>query len=373
MESHLECLCRGLKDRVDLKVLVANDAPKNLDERVDGVDVSRIGTWFEFASSQVCPDLARQIRSHPADIVHLHWPNPTAVLAYFASGHPGRLIVTYHSDIIRQRTLGTVFSPVLHTLLRRSAAIVCTSPNYIDSSPVLQKHRHRCRIIRFGIPLDGYDAYDMQASAAIRRQYGPRIVLAVGRHVYYKGFEYLIRAMARIDGLLLMAGNGPLRETLQKEAVLRGVQERVVFLGPVEDVVPYLHAADVFVMPSIARSEAFGIAQLEAMACSKPVVNTSLDSGVPFVSPNGVTGITVPPKSEHALADAITTLLDNGYLRAQYGRAARMRVQQEFSLEVMTSRTLDLYNEVLGSRPTEQSSLELPGIDCVTTFSRKAE
>jgi glycosyltransferase involved in cell wall biosynthesis len=129
---------------------------------------------------------------------------------------------------------------------------------------------------------------------------------------------------------------------------VRGVGDRVFFLGDAQDVIPYYHAADVFVLASVARSEAFGIVQLEAMTCGKPVVNTKLASGVPFVSLDRVTGLTVAPANQQALASAINALLDDPKRRVAYGQAARRRVRQEFSVEVMASRTLELYAEVMG-------------------------
>jgi rhamnosyl/mannosyltransferase len=122
----------------------------------------------------------------------------------------------------------------------------------------------------------------------------------------------------------------------------------VVFLGEVDDVVPYYHAADAVVLPSTTRSEAFGIVQMEAMACGRPVINTALDSTAPLVSLHGQTGLTVTPKNVHELAFAMNLLLDDERLRLQYGRAARCRVETEFRAEVMTSRTLDLYRQILG-------------------------
>src|SRR5262249_13696018 len=148
-----------------------------------------------------------------------------------------------------------------------------------------------------GIALDRFEHCDTDAVARLRQRFGDRLILAVGRLVYYKGFEYLIRSMAQVRGKLLIIGNGPLRAKLDEVAVQLNVSEKVVFLGEVQndEVTPYYHAADVFALPSVARSEAFGIVQIEAMASGVPVVNTSLDSGVPFVSLHEQTGLTVPP------------------------------------------------------------------------------
>jgi glycosyltransferase involved in cell wall biosynthesis len=156
----------------------------------------------------------------------------------------------------------------------------------------------------------------------------------------------LIQAMAKVDGCLLISGGGPLRPALEARIRKLGLENRIHLLGEVEDIAPLYHAADVFVLASIARSEAFGLVQLEAMACGKPVINTALDSGVPFVSQHGITGLTVPPGDPGALALAINKLLDNQDLRLRYGWAARERVHSKFHLDVMVGRILDLYQQM---------------------------
>ncbi len=347
METHLQALCGELKRTVNVEVVVAGDGRETLEETIDGVRVARLGTLLNFAAAPVCPQMVGRVRASRADIVHIHWPNPTAVLAYLASGHRGPLVVSYHSDVIRQRLLRKPFWPILKHALRRSRAIIAATPNYVESSPILRKFRERCRVIPYGIELEQFDRVDTIEVSRLRREYGPRIVLGVGRLVYYKGFEYLIRAMRDVEGRLLIVGGGPLREELEREAREAGVSERVHFLTDVADVRPYYHAADVFALSSVARSEAFGIVQLEAMACRKPVINTELDSGVTFVSLDRQTGLTVLPADARALGDAINKLLDDPALSAAYGQAGRRRVEQEFNLDLMTRRTLQVYDEVM--------------------------
>jgi rhamnosyl/mannosyltransferase len=279
---------------VDLEVLVSADGRRTTVEERDGVRVTRIGTVATVAAASFNPGLARAIGRSGADLVHFHHPNPTAVLSYFASGRRGPLVVTYHSDIVRQRVLGALASPLIHAFLARADAIIATSPQYLASSPVLRRHEERCHVIPFGVEMGEMADVDPADVAAIRSRHGERIVLAAGRLVYYKGFEYLVRAMHTVPGRLLIAGDGPLREELRRVAIDAGVADRVTLLGAVPDLRPYYHAADVFAFPSVARSEAYGIVQMEAMACGLPVVNTALDTGVPFVSPDGVTGITAP-------------------------------------------------------------------------------
>lgn len=346
METHLQLLCGALRKDVDLRVVVAGAGTSIVDELIDGVPVHRVPTWASLAGAPLCPAMVGAIRRSNADIVHLHLPNPAAILAYLASGHQKTLVCSYHSDIVRQKMLGAAFQPVLMRALRRSAAIVASTPNYVESSAVLRTVKDRCRVIPYGIPAAGFDYADPEVVQAIKDRYGPNLIVAVGRLVYYKGFKYLIRAMHGVHGRLLLIGAGPLKADLEAQA--RAVGDRVVFLDEVENVVPYYHAAELFVLPSVARSEAFGIVQLEAMACGKAVINTGLDSGVTFVSVDKVTGLTVPPEDSDALAAAITFLLENPELRARYGTAARDRVRRLFTVEAMANSMLQLYGDVCG-------------------------
>jgi len=291
-----------------------------------------------------------RIRSSQAHLVHIHLPNPAAVLAYLASGHRAPLVITYHSDTVRQRVLGTLFQPFLNAVLRRSDAIIATSPNYLESSSVLRNFRDVCHVIPYGIDTRQFEQCEPEAAARIRRQYGERLIISVGRLVYYKGFEVLLRAMAQVRGKLLIVGDGPLRAELQQLASQLGIADKVVFCGEVQnaETAPYYHAADVFALASVARSEAFGIVQIEAMAAGLPVVNTRLDSGVPYVSLDQQTGLTVPPQDPAALAGAINQLLDDPGLRARLGAAGVRRARQQFSVQAMTERALQLYYSVAG-------------------------
>ncbi len=182
-------------------------------------------------------------------------------------------------------------------------------------------------------------------------------VLQIGK------FYPLIRAKSKVRGVLLIAGEGSLRQSLERQAQNAGVEERVVLLGEVKDTRPYYEATDVFALASTARSEAFGIVQLEAMSHAKPVVNTQLDSGVPFVSVDGVTGITVRPGDHDALADAINRLLNDQELRSRLGQAAKRRALQEFGLRTMMRRTPEVYREVTQDAAVAASTASHRDID----------
>ena len=347
MESHLATLCGELAGDVDVRVIVANDGRATVAETVDGIPVLRVGTALSVSSATINPGMAAAIRRAAADVVHLHHPNPTGVLSYLASGSRAPLIVTYHSDIVRQRVLRALFSPVQHRFLRGAHAIIASSPDYAASSPVLRRHADRVRVVPFGIRPDDAGTPDPTTISALRARHGPRVVLAVGRLVYYKGFDYLVQAMANVDGHLVIVGDGPMREPLARLAAEIGVAERVTLAGRQDDVASHYAAADVFALPAVERSEAFGLVQLEAMAAGLPVVNTSIPSGVPFVSRDGQTGITVPARDAAALARALQRLLGDPALRARLGAAGRQRVTTEFSARRMARDTLALYREAV--------------------------
>ncbi len=349
IETHLKTLCEGLSRHVTVEVLVANDEPRETVEMFNGVAVQRLRELMRLAAAPICPALIRHIRNSRADLIHLHAPNPFAAVALMMSGNRAPLVISWHSDIVRQRFARTVFASFERQIVRGSAALIASSPEYIASSPILARNRDHCHVIPHGVRADDYRDPQTETIAYLRNRYGQRIVLAVGRLVYYKGFEYLIRAMRRIEGHLLIVGEGPRRHSLEREATLARLGGCITFLGALSasDLIACYHAADIFVLPSIARSEAFGIVQLEAMACGKPVINTRIDSGVPFVSVNGETGLTVAPGSSDALAIAINTLLESPELRVRYGTAAARRVREHFSFDMMVSRTFDLYERLL--------------------------
>ena len=348
METHLKALCEGLRWAARIEVLVSNTGRRTVVDQVDGIRVTRAGTWLDCAGASFSPAMAGCIRRSRADLVHIHLPNPPAVLAYLLSGHRGRLVLTYHSDIVRQKYLGAAVGPLMDLAIARADAVIVTSAMYLRTSPVLSRFVDSCRVIPFGIALDEYRRVPAQQVNEIRARFGTPIVLNVGRLVYYKGLEHLVRAMAQVKATLLLIGNGPLRPALERLARETGVAGRVRFLDRVDDLAPYYHAAEAFVFPSVARSESFGLVQLEAMACGLPIVNTSLPSGVPFVSVDGVSGLTVPPADAEALAKAMNLLLQNPELRARFSAAARQRVEQQFSVGMMLDKTWDLYREVAG-------------------------
>jgi len=351
METHLALLASRLTPFVEVDVAVAAGGQPHGRETVDGVTVHRMRTLGVVAATPICPELFTVIRDVRPDLVHLHHPHPLAMLGYLASGSRLPCVVSYHSDIVRQRVLGRLTAPMVRATLRRSAAILVASPDYLESSSVLQPFRRTCHVVPYGFEPVAASRIDPRAVARLRSQYGPRLVLGVGRLTAYKGFEYLVRAMADVDARLLIVGDGPCRRTLARLVTTLGLDDRVALLGAVPDVAPYYEACDVFVLPSISRNEAFGLVQLEAMAAGKPVVNTAIGSGVAYACPPGLSGQAVPPADPAALAAAIRRLLADPELRRALGAAGRARVTSEFSAAAMVRETVDIYERaVRGAR-----------------------
>jgi glycosyltransferase involved in cell wall biosynthesis len=356
METHLAGLCAELRGRVELEVLVSNSAPHTVHEVVEGVPVTRCAEMGRVASTSLNPTLPVELSRRRYDVLHMHFPHPMAVLSYLGSVRPKhhRLIVTYHSDIIRQKRLLKLYGPFMGRVLARADAILVGSPNYVEVSEWLRPHRGRCRVVPFGIEVSRFERTPRREAAAAAwraRLGGAPLLLGVGRLVYYKGFAHAIRALRQVEEAhLVVVGEGPLRGELEALARECGVAGRVHLLGAQGDeaLTALYYASDVFVLPSVTRAEAFALVQLEAMACGVPVLNTALDSGVPFVSRHEESGLTVPPGDEQALAAALRRMLAEPERRRAWGEAGRARVHAEFTQQRMGERILDIYREVMG-------------------------
>jgi glycosyltransferase involved in cell wall biosynthesis len=348
METHLRDLTVRQAQTVSVSVLVANSSIRNQCSTIEGVQVTRIPTFGKIASMPISPTLLGAIRQSPSDLVHIHVPNPGAACAFLMSGHSGKLVITHHADTLGRNVLRKLSDPFVVRLMKRASRIIVTSSRYLASSEELAPFLEKCRVIPLGIDVRHSSQVDPEKVRMLNLQFGSRLVLAVGRLVPYKGFDVLIRAMKHVDGRLLLIGDGPQNAILASLIKAEGVQHKVTMQGRVADLNPYFEAASLFVLPSVTRAEAFGLVQLEAMAAGAPVINTDIDSGVPEVSLNGKTGITVPPGDAIALSSSVNLLLDRDDLRKQFGEAGKARMQAEFTADLMAERTMSIYREILG-------------------------
>ena len=352
MERMLQLLCQNERPGVDSRVLVANLERSTVREELAGVPVTRLASLGRIGSVGICPTLPLWLRRLDGDLVVVHEPNPVALVSVVLARPRGRVLVWFHSEVVRpQWKYRLLYRPFLRAVLRRAARIIVSSPELARHAVELQDFRDKCVVVPFGVDtrrLVATDEVRVQVDALRARHHTP-ILLFVGRLVSYKGVDVLLRALNGIEATTLLVGDGPLRTTLETQAQELRLS-RVRFLGEVSDteLTTLYRAADVFVLPSVTRAEAFGVVQLEAMACEVPVVSTNLPSGVPWVNQHDKTGLVVPPGDADGLRQALHALLTDRPRREALGRYARQRVAREFTLTRMAQLTTGLYREVLG-------------------------
>lgn len=350
IENHVKLLATRLiyDYGMDVRVLVTNTGRDTVVSEENGLQVIKAGRFGTVASTPISLSLLKEMGRQEVDLAHLHFPYPMGEMAYLLRGRSKRLILTYHSDIVRQRRLLSLYRPFLWRILHRADRIIASSPNYIRSSPFLQKVEEKCTVIPFGIELKPWEKVDLEEVQGLRQRYEPPLLLFVGRFRYYKGLTYLLEAMKGIEATLLLVGSGPLEGELKHQVVRDHLQTKVFSLGELADEkLPALyHASDLFILPACERAEAFGIAQVEAMACGLPLVSTELGTGTTYVNTNEETGIVVPPRDPGALAMAVNFLLENESLRRQMGEKAKERARREFDADLMVRRIVQLYQNV---------------------------
>jgi len=342
---------------VDVRVLVTNTSPRTVQEVINGIPVVKSGRLGRVSSAPISLDFYLRFFhiSAEADITHLHFPYPPAEIGQLLLGRGRHFVLTYHSDIVRQRVLGFFYRPLLRRVLRRAERIAVSNPAYIQTSPFLRACAGKCRVIPHGADLNRFKQtpHIQSRAAEIRQEYRDvPLVLFVGRLRHYKGVDILIAAMQQLQAQFLIVGTGPMASSWQQEAAACGVAERVTFLGeiPEEELIALYYAADVFVLPSTNRAETWGTVQIEAMACGLPLVCTELGTGTSYVNQDGVTGFVVPPRDPQSLALALHRILDDEALQRQMGDAGRQRAQREFSKETMLEQMTALYRDVLEGR-----------------------
>ncbi|MFN3622665.1 MAG: glycosyltransferase [Hyphomicrobium sp.] len=277
-----------------------------------------------------------------ADLVHFHFPWPMGDLLHMTSGVRKPTIVTYHSDVVKQKVLLRAYRPLMHRFLDRADRIVATSPGYAESSDVLQRYRSKTSVICLGID-EQHPAADPLLVEEWRRRVGDRFFLFVGQFRYYKGIDFLLAAAAQTGVPVVLAGSGSLAEHVERTR-----PPNVFLAGPIDDANKnaLLELCTALVLPSHLRSEAFGVVLLEAARAGKPLISCEIGTGTTYVNKDGVTGIAVPPADVGALAAAMRTLANDQKMASAMGRAARDRFDQLLTARVMCRQYADLYREV---------------------------
>jgi rhamnosyl/mannosyltransferase len=352
MERIVQQLCEEVDPSVESRALVTNTAARTVQDDWRGVPVTRVASLTHIGSVGVCPTFPRHLSRTDRDVTVIHEPNPLALVSDWIARQSGPLIVWFHSEVFRPRwKYRLLYRPFLRRVLQRASRIVVSSPALAENAAELRDFRNKCAVVPFGISLDRLALTPdvQQLTDVIVRDTPGRRVLFIGRLVPYKGVDVLIRAMESVNATAFVVGSGPLEGVLREEAERYGVSDRMRFLGslPDDQVIAHLHSCDVLVLPSVTDAETFGVVQLEAMACGKPVISTALGTGVPWVNQHGKTGLVVPPGDEEALAAALNALVRDSALRRRLGAAGRERVEEQFTVEGMRARIAELYHEVL--------------------------
>nr|WP_314876126.1 glycosyltransferase family 4 protein [uncultured Pseudomonas sp.] len=307
------------------------------------LDLEIASTGLSLSAFKDFAELARQ-----ADIVHFHFPWPYMDLVHFATRLGKPTVVTYHSDIVKQKWLRMLYQPLMHRFLSSVDRIVASSPNYVVSSPVLPRYKDKVTVIPFGLDKATHPVPTPERLAHWRERLGERFFLFVGALRYYKGLDYLLEAAALTKLPVVILGSGHLEAELKRQAAVKGV-ENVHFLGGLadDDKVALLQLCYAFVFPSHLRSEAFGISLLEAAMYGKPLISCEMGTGTTFINIADETGRVVPPRDAPALAKAMRELWDDPEMAQSMGARAALRYQQVFTAEAMISAYAQVYRSLL--------------------------
>ncbi len=356
IETTARDIAEGLYSRgFFIEVVCANNRAKKRCEKFF-FPVTRLSSWGEVAKTPFTPSLIINLLMNRSsfDVIHVHLPNPMANLALFFSRPKSKVILHWHSDIVKQKFLLKLYEPFQRWLINRADAIIATSPPYAVSSPWLKSSINKVYFTPSCIrdPLNAMTSEEIQQRARrIREKFpGKKIVFSLGRMTYYKGFDVLLKSAKLLDNdtIVLLGGEGELLSELKATAVKLGVSRKVFFVGRIsEDDLPgYYGAADVFCLPSLMRSEAFGLVMVEAMSYGIPIVATRISgSGVPWVNLHGETGLNTKPGDEVELASALSELLNDPLRSKSFGEAGRRRFESNFTIDKMIDSVLSTYRK----------------------------
>jgi glycosyltransferase involved in cell wall biosynthesis len=322
------------------------------------LDFELVSNACSVASFGALSRLARE-----ADVVHYHFPWPFMDLAHFVARVRKPSVVTYHSDIVRQKKLLRLYQPLMQRFLGSVDAIVATSPNYMESSPVLGRYRDKTRIITYGLDRATYPQPDPARLAYWRDRVGPKFFLFVGVLRYYKGLHVLLDAVAGTGYPVVIVGAGPEEEALKAQARRLGL-DNVLFAGPIgeDDKVALLTLCHALSFPSHLRSEAFGISLLEGAMYGKPMVSCDIGTGTTYINIDGVTGLAVPPSDPGALRAALRTLWDDPERARAMGVRAAARFEEVFTAAQMAAGYTTLYHELVARHAVTAGTAAAPGL-----------
>jgi len=360
IETTITTLSEGLATsfKADVTALVCNEKTnlKKIEKIINGVKIKYLSTYGFIASLPLSPSYFKELSKLSGDILHVHQPFPLADLSILFSPkirkNFSRIVVSWHSDIVRQKWVLSYYKKYIHKFLQIADKIIVSNPRLIENSDFLKFYREKCIVIPIGINLDWANSKSVSNNLPSQSDQGNKepSILFVGRLVYYKGIEYLINSINLVPNVsLVIIGSGPLERLLLDKIKDLNLETRIKIIPEVDEATlrNYYKSCDLFVLPSVEKSETYGIVQIEAMACGKPVICTEIGTGTSFINQDGITGLVVPPRDSYAIAEAINKILTNSKLRSELAEGARMRALSEFKSEIMVKSIYDLYQELL--------------------------
>ncbi|WP_377295844.1 glycosyltransferase [Rhizobium sp. SGZ-381] len=351
IERTIHAIATGTRQYgIETTVLSLSRKPTENSVDFDGHRALKSKLDLDVASTGCSLSVFRRFKelSAQADIIHYHFPWPWMDLVHLAVRHGKPSVVTYHSDIIKQKHLLRLYTPLMLRFLADVDHIVATSPNYLRSSDVLQRFAAKTSVVPLGLDERAYPPVDTAVSAAWRAKLPPRFFLFVGVLRYYKGLHVLVEA-ARKSGLdVVLIGDGPMKGELE-EQIRRGRLTNVHLLGalPDSDKMTIIDLSLGLVFPSHLRSEAFGLSLVEAQIRSKPMISCELGTGTSYVNLDRETGLVVPPSDADALAAAMTTLWNDEASAFRFGVNARRRYEKNFTATGMSTAYKRIYEALL--------------------------
>lgn len=338
---------------VSAEVLTLTRDKSNFELEFEGHQVHRAPLNFEIASTGFSWTALSRFKelAKAADVVHYHFPWPFMDVAHFFGNIKKPSVVTYHSDIVRQKYLLKLYQPLKHCFLNDVDRIVATSPNYLATSPILERYKDKTEIITYGLDKSIYPAPSVQLLEYWRQRVGEKFFLFVGMLRYYKGLHILLEAAAGSDIPVVIVGDGPVEADLKRQAQALGLKN-VHFLGalPEPDKVALLTLCYALAFPSHLRSEAFGISLLEGAMFGKPMISSEIGTGTTYINIADQTGLVVPPNDPLAFRQAMRYLVDHPAEAGHMGIKAQQRYDELFTAEQMSRNYLGLYQRVLNKR-----------------------
>lgn len=340
--------CSRLGVKTDVLSLTPDRVPRTIE--INGylahrarLDLQVASTGFSMSAFLRFAQLAKK-----ADVIHYHFPWPFMDVVHFATMVKKPTVVTYHSDIIRQKHLLKIYRPLQWKFLGDMSRIVATSPNYLATSDVLANYKHKVSVIPIGLDKATYPVPSPYKLTYWRERLGPKFFLFVGVIRYYKGLHILMEAAQGTDYPIVIVGAGPIEEELKAQAAQLGLRN-IHFLGflPNADKVALLTLCYGVLFPSHLRSEAFGISLLEGAMYGKPMISSEIGTGTTFINIGDETGLVVPPSDPVAMRQAMRYLWEHPEQAADMGRRAEVRYWEHFTADQMVRSYVDLYGDLV--------------------------